>query len=402
MTETDPVSRADPPEPGLGHGPADTEFREALENEARRWLDATLRATGPLDLFDAHTHLGRNDPDGFKQEADELLTSLRRAGDARAITFPMCEPEGYPPANDAVREAAESSGGRLAWFCRVDPHADPVREARRCLDAGASGIKLHPRAEGFTMAHPTVAELVALAHGRGVPVLIHAGRGIPALGRDTVELADRYPRAKLILAHAAVSDLAWLIPMMPSRPNLLIDTSWWNPADLLTLFSLVPPGQILWASDSPYGDPAGSAAMQLRCALAAGLGREAIVSIAGGRIESVLDGDPPADGGTPPGPDRSRALDLPMERIYAQLLTAVGRALAEGETEEPVALARLACLPEGEHAAVCLEVERLLDLYEHHNQAPREGHVFAGAMQFLVMALFIARTPSVALPIHKD
>ena len=33
------------------------------------------------------------------------------------------------------------------------------------------------------MDEPAVAELVALAHERGVPVLIHAGRGIPALGR---------------------------------------------------------------------------------------------------------------------------------------------------------------------------------------------------------------------------
>lgn len=396
MTEHgNPASPAGRPEPD--HDPADTGFREALEDEASRWLDAALRATGPLDLFDTHTHLGRNDPDGFRQEPDELLAALERAGNVRAVTFPMCEPEGYPSANDAVREAAESSGDRLAWFCRVDPHADPVTEARRCLDAGASGIKLHPRAEQFTMAHPAVAELVALAHERELPVLIHAGRGIPALGRDTVELADRHPRAKLILAHAAVSDLAWLLPLMPSRPNLLIDTSWWNPADLLTLFSLVPPGQILWASDSPYGDPAGSAAMQLRCAVAAGLGRDAIVSITGGQIERIVTGRSPADAGPPPsGPHAP--LDLPMERIYAQLLTAVGRALAEGDPEEPVALARLACLPEGENGPVCREIERLLDLYEHHNRVPRTGHVFGGAMQFLVIALFVSRTPSVALP----
>ena len=88
-----------------------------------------------------------------------------------------------------------------------------------------------------------------------MPVLIHAGRGIPALGRDTVELAERYPGARLILAHAAVSDIAWLWRLMPSHPNLFIDTSWWNPADLIALFCLVPPGQILWASDCPYGQP---------------------------------------------------------------------------------------------------------------------------------------------------
>ena len=42
-----------------------------------------------------------------------------------------------------------------------------------------------------------------------------------------------------------MSDLAWLWRHADERPNLLYDTSWWTVADFLTLFSLVPPGQIL-------------------------------------------------------------------------------------------------------------------------------------------------------------
>ena len=77
----------------------------------------------------------------------------------------------------------------------MSPHDGALPEARRALDAGARGIKLHPRAEQFGMDEPAVAELVALAHERRVPVLIHAGRGIPALGQNTVRLAERYPDA---------------------------------------------------------------------------------------------------------------------------------------------------------------------------------------------------------------
>ena len=43
------------------------------------------------------------------------------------------------------------------------------------------------------MHAPAVRGLVALAHERSVPVLIHAGRGIPALGEDTVKLAGEFP-----------------------------------------------------------------------------------------------------------------------------------------------------------------------------------------------------------------
>ena len=64
----------------------------------------------------------------------------------------MHEPDGYPEANDVVIAAAAASGGTLLSLLpdRAEDPA-PVAEARRCLDAGARGIKLHPRAERFTL-----------------------------------------------------------------------------------------------------------------------------------------------------------------------------------------------------------------------------------------------------------
>jgi uncharacterized protein len=369
---------------------------EPIEIESRRWLDAIERETGPLALFDTHTHFGRNDPDGYKQEPAELLATMERAG-ARAVTFPMHEPGGYGAANDEAMATAASSGGRLVAFCRVDPSDGPLAEARRCLDAGARGIKLHPRAEQFTMHEPAVGELIALADERRVPVLIHAGRGIPALGRDTLQLAEHHPGAHLILAHGAVSDLAWMWRQLPRHPNVLVDTSWWNPADLLLLFSLVPPGQILWASDSPYGMPITMAAAHLRCALATGLGSEAIGSIAGGQVERILAGEDPADVGPPPGPI-AEPLDPAMERVNSHLITAIGRAFAKGEISEAVALARLACDEEGEFAAACAEIKRLLDAAEDHDGPPPPGRSLPRSLNFLLLALGVARLPQLALP----
>src|SRR3954466_15686758 len=246
----------------------------------RPWWDSIQDAHGPFELFDAHTHIGQNDPDGMKQTPAELMDVMERA-DARAVVFPMHEPDGYPGPNDVAIAAAAESGGRLVSFCRLDPRVSPAAEARRCLDAGAVGIKLHPRAERFTMHEPGVREIVEVAHERGVPILIHAGRGIPALGRDTVDLAAEFPDARLILAHAAISDLAWLWHELPDHPNVFIDPAWWNPADLIALFALVAPSQIVWASDSPYGLPRLAAFCHARCMLQAGLGVEAMRSIMG-------------------------------------------------------------------------------------------------------------------------
>ncbi|HVX34312.1 MAG TPA: amidohydrolase family protein [Solirubrobacterales bacterium] len=368
---------------------------EPIEQEARRWLDALEAETGPLALFDTHTHFGRNDPDMFRQEPEQLIATMANAG-ARAITFPMHEPGGYGAANDEARAIEGRADGRIVHFCRVNPHDGALAEAERCLDLGAHGIKLHPRAEQFAMSEPAVEDLTRLAAERGVPILIHAGRGIPALGRDTVELATRYPGARFILAHAAVSDLAWLWRVLPEHPNLFIDTSWWNPADFVALFGLVPPGQILWASDNPYGQPLHAAAFQLRYALLVGLDGEAIKAIAGGQVERILSGEEPLDLGPAPGPPG--ALDPGMERVVSHLTTALGRAMADGDPTESVALGRLAVELDGPEAASARAILRLLDLADRHQGPPPPGRRFPRAAQFVISALAVARTPGIALP----
>ena len=134
----------------------------------RPWWDLLVADHGPLELFDAHTHIGANDPDGYRQTPDELLDALAGAG-ARGVVFPMHEPDGYAAANDAVLAAVAEQPERLVGFCRVSPHDDALAEARRALDAGARGIKLHPRAERFALDHPEVDRVCALANERRLP-----------------------------------------------------------------------------------------------------------------------------------------------------------------------------------------------------------------------------------------
>ena len=361
------------------------------------WWDRMRADLGDPALFDAHTHVGDSDPDGARQTPEQLLAALEPAA-ARAVVFAMHEPDGYPAANDRVLAAAADSGGRLVAFCRLDPRADPLTEARRCLDAGAKGIKLHPRAERFTLSEPAVRDIVALAHERRVPVLIHAGRGIPALGQDTVRLSGEFTDARLILAHAAISDLAWLWRVLPEHPNLFVDTAWWDPADMLAMFTLCPPGNLLWASDSPYGRPLVSAVLHLRFALQAGLGTEAIRTIAGAQLERLLDGGEPLDAGPPPG--NAPPLDPLVERVVSHLNQAVARSFDHGDPEEPVALARLACAvgEDGPHAELMGAVLGLLDHYEDGLTPPPPGSRYPEGLRVLVAATSIARTPDVPLP----
>src|SRR5689334_19848027 len=115
--------------------------------------DGELRRLLPegAHVFDAHLHLG-TDIDGMIGDYDQLEQLMAANGIARAFMFCLDEPDRHPAfsaANDRTLAFAARSNGRLVPFVRLDLNETPIEEAHRCLDAGARGIKLHPRAQGF-------------------------------------------------------------------------------------------------------------------------------------------------------------------------------------------------------------------------------------------------------------
>jgi predicted TIM-barrel fold metal-dependent hydrolase len=369
-----------------------------------RYLEPILAELPGLRVFDAHTHTGANDPDGSSCTVDQLLAMLEPL-DARAVVFTTQEPDGYPEANDRVIAEAAASGGRLVPFCRLDPAVDPVAEAERCIALGARGIKLHPRAEAFGLDSPAMRDIMELANERGLPVLVHAGRGIPALGAHALALADEFPDARIILAHAVACDLAWIWADLPDHPNVFVDTSWWSVADLLALMTLVPPGQILFASDAPYGSPVLNANLALRCALHAGLTAEQIKAIAGGQLERLLAGEPPLDLGPAVGSPEVSS-DLLLERVSVYLAFALGRLIAGVPADEAISLARQATEvgDAAPNAATCRAIATLLDAHEQllatQDPAALENPTARRPVLLgpVLLASTLARTPGVPLP----
>jgi predicted TIM-barrel fold metal-dependent hydrolase len=331
--------------------------------DGRAWL-------GEADWFDAHTHMGSNDPDGVKATPEEILAGLDDAGHRRALLFPMHEPGGYPAANDAALAACAASGGRLEALVRVDPNAPgAVAEARRGLDAGARGIKLHPRSDAFGLPHPVVDELVALAGERRAIVLFHAGRGIPVLGLAAAALARGNPGASIILAHAGISDLGLLREESAELENLFFDTAWWQVADVLQLMATIPPARILYASDLPYAPGRFTALLLLRTARAAGHPPEVVREMAGGQLARLVEGRPPRDLGPAVGTGALAPREPALERVVAHTAAAASVAFRGGDPGEAVALARLACQTVGEHphAELLAAVDEVL--------ARAQGHV---------------------------
>ena len=264
---------------------------------------ALTELPGDTPIFDAHTHLG-NDIDGMVGDRDELLQIQRAYGISRSFMFCLDEPDRTPAfsaANDRSLAHAAAAPGELLPFVRLDLDDRPVEEATRCLDLGARGIKLHPRAQRFLPDDPRLEPVFELAAERRVPILIHGGRGLPPIADSLARLLDRHCPPALIVAHAGIVDLAAMAENFAGRAGVFFDTSVWSPLDLLDLYRLVPPEQVVYASDYPYGRQPNSLLMAARTARASGLDERELRAVFHGTAARIAEGLDPIEPTTPRG-----------------------------------------------------------------------------------------------------
>lgn len=288
--------------------------------------EAELRDELPAEayLFDVHTHLG-DDIDGMRGGYEELSGILDRFGFGGAFVFCLDEPDrepGFCVPNDRTLAHAERSEGRLIPFVRLDLTSSPIDEARRALDLGARGIKLHPRAQAFALDDERLGPVFELAVERAVPILIHGGRGLPPIAENLEALVRRNEGVRLIVAHAGIADMAALAGRLGGIPGVYFDTSVWSALDLLDLFRQVPPEQIVYASDYPYGRQPNSLLVSIRAAKLAGLDDMHLRAMLGGTARGIVEDEPPP---TPTEPRGGSALVQPLTfaRIHQYISMAV-------------------------------------------------------------------------------
>jgi predicted TIM-barrel fold metal-dependent hydrolase len=292
----------------------------ALEIVAQWDEELQRELPADADVFDVHIHLGL-DIDGIVGDYDQVEDLMARYGISRAFVFCLDEPDRHPSfsaANDRTLAYAERSNGRLIPFLRLDLDESPLEEARRCLALGARGIKLHPRAQRFTATDERLGPVFEIAAEHRVPILIHGGRGLPPIADGLRRLVDRFPETTLIIAHAGIADLAGLASRLGGRSGVLFDTSTWSPVDLLDLYRRVPPEQVVYASDYPYGQQPGSLLIALKTALRVGFSDAQLRTMLGGTANALADGAPlPAP--TSPVGDGSLVQPLQLARIHQYL-----------------------------------------------------------------------------------
>jgi predicted TIM-barrel fold metal-dependent hydrolase len=339
-----------------------TPHERALALSARYEEDLARILPAGTDVFDVHTHLG-HDIDGMTGELGQLLGIMDRFGVSRAFTFCLDEPDRHPAfraANDRVLGWAEQSGGRLIPFVRLDLNEEPLEEARRCLDAGARGIKLHPRAQRFDAGDARLAPVFELAAERRVPILIHGGRGLPPIADGLRALVEAHPGATLIVAHCGIADLHELARCMAGRRGVLFDTSTWSPVDILDFHRQIPPEQVVYASDYPYGQQPSSLLIAIETARASGWSDEQIRAMLAGTANRLADGEELPE---PTEPVGRETLDQPLQlvRIHQYLSMATPLLWArQPDTSGVLGLALSVCAERNGYAETVDRIAELL------------------------------------------
>ena len=241
-------------------------------------------------------------------DRDELLAIQRAYRIDRSFVFCLDEPDRHPAFTRRERPDARARRRRAGRADAVRPPR-PRRERRsrrrsRCIDLGARGIKLHPRAQRFLPDDPRLEPVFALAAERRVPILIHGGRGLPPIADSLARLLDRHAPPALIVAHAGIVDLAAMARELRRTRRASSSTP---PSGARSTCSTSTGSSRRSRSstrrDYPYGRQPNSLLMAVRTARASGLDDAQVRAMLHDTAARIADGLDPVP---PSAPQRAR------------------------------------------------------------------------------------------------
>jgi len=180
-------------------------------------------------------------------------STVRRSG---RVSFLGKSSAIYPaPDNEAVERVLSAHPDKFVGWVFLNPRAtSPVEEAeRRFRHPGWIGVKAHPFWHRYPVA--SLDDVAALCQERDKPMLVHLGAGTKR--GDFRHLPQRFPRLKIVYAHAGIPWYASLWADALRRDNVFVDLSSPYLDETLRHRALRALGaaRCLYGSDGPYGYP---------------------------------------------------------------------------------------------------------------------------------------------------
>lgn len=242
-------------------------------------------------LVDVHSHFFRDPAHfsaSFRQQAvrarnQEMDLTVRweeyqagAAGCEKTIVFGgKARLSGVWVPDEEVATYVGQHPDRLVGFLSLDPTQPGWQDELRIghQDLKLKGIKLMPMYAGFKPNQPELDDLWRYADQHRLPVLLHTGTTFVSqapldctLPRLLDDVAIRFPRVKLILAHLAHPYEGECVVVIRKHPNVFADCSalYYRPFQLYHSLMLVQEygvwDKVLFGTDYPFTTVAGSVA----------------------------------------------------------------------------------------------------------------------------------------------
>jgi len=205
-------------------------------------------------IVDCHTHIG----EGVYHSCspDELLAAMDASEIAQAVVCPVdrCLAVENAEGNDYVLTQAAKHPGRFIPFATANPWygAKAVAELQRAIAAGARGLKLNSKVQGFTLSDDVVYPLIEVAGEHNLPVFVHTATMVCAEPLQLAMLARRFPAVNFIMGHSGSTDF-WndMIPGITDVKNIYLDTSVNNPSSIGKYCTTMGPDRLCFGTDYP-------------------------------------------------------------------------------------------------------------------------------------------------------
>jgi uncharacterized protein len=210
---------------------------------------------GTPKVVDAHAHLGECCVFGLSSKEEELLRRMDDSGIDATVVQPYPGANGVPKIHDRIAEVCEKHPGRFFGLASMSPHGSRDayrREMERCIrDLHFVGIKLHTIGHGVNPLSDDGDFVFATGYDLKVPVMVHTGPGVPfALPALCIPAARKYPRLKIILAHAGFAVFSAEAQVSASVcDNFYLETSWCVGEDIRWMISTIGPERVMMGAD---------------------------------------------------------------------------------------------------------------------------------------------------------
>lgn len=214
-----------------------------------------VKAKAPVKarVIDAHAHVGRfGSWAGVAATSEELLREMDAAGVERAVVF--------SPDNALARAAVLGRPDRFTGYVWPNPHdAGALPLVKRAVrEWGFRGIKLHPLVHAFLPTDEEVIPIVEFARKEQIPVAIHSGHPPFSLPWSIGELAEKYPRARIVMLHMGHAHGVYIkaaIDTAKKFDNITLETSGVSMhSKIREAVERVGEDRVVFGSDYPFHD----------------------------------------------------------------------------------------------------------------------------------------------------